>query len=66
MEGKSSDRQRQGGGYGGGVGGRGGEQGLDERAVESEEGGIGGQVEPLTGNQPKVWSLAGTELRSHS
>ena len=66
MEGKSSDRQSQGGDCGGGVGGRGGEQGLDERAVEREKGGIGGQVEALTGNQPKVWSLPGTELRSHS
>ena len=66
MERKSSDWQRQGGGHGGGVGGRGGEQGLDERAVEREKGGMGGQVEPLTGNQPKVWSLAGTDLRSHS
>ena len=65
MEGEGRDWERQGVGGGGdeGVGG-GGEQGFEERTVEGEEGDIGGQVEPLTGDQPQVWR-AGRELRSH-
>ena len=70
MEGKSSDWEGQGVGVGvdggvGGGGGGGGKQGFEERAVEGEEGEVGGQVEPLDGDQPHVWR-AGTELRLRS